>query len=291
MKKQRAIILCFFAGAFFGVLTLRVFNFVGAEDRLPTEANTAPNGIEVHSNLGPSEFRINDRSEVTHFAGPIIYKTHAAYSSDFANGYGFPESYVSEELPKFVDYFAINIKYAGEFSSCSIKMLIDKDGPIALPDFDIYEVYSGGNLNMIRSGLPKRNPGPQEKLYQQQYRMQESEYDGKKGLADIVHSTFSLAGLADMSKPDGTHTFYTLNIEVLKHRLFSEWVYVELATYCSPMMKKTFAHDWVVLLAKPATEKGSFLPSPRSMNRSVQIPVPSVVKEAVRADLSMIRFE
>ena len=291
MKKERAIILCFFAGAFFGVLTLRMFNFVGAGDKSPSEANTSPNGIEVHSNLGPSEFRINDHSAITHFAGPIIYKTHAAYSSDFANGYGFPENYVSEDLPQFVDYFAIDIKYAGEFSSCSIKMLIDKNGPIALPDFDIYEVYSGGNLNMIRSGLPKRNPGPQEKLYQQQYRMQESYYSGRKDVANAVHNTFALTGLGDKSRPDGKRASHTLNIEMLKHRLFSEWVYVELANYCSPMMKTIFAHDWVAVLAKPATEKGSFLPSPRSMNRSVQIPVPSVVKEAVRADLSMIRFE
>lgn len=248
-------------------------------------------GVEFLSNLGPSEFRVNEKTVVQRFAGPIIFNSHVVYSPYFAEQYGFPSHHVYPTLPPYLDYFSVDVKSAGRFSSCHIKMLLDKDGPVPLPKENIFQAYSGGNLNMIRAALPKRLAGAREKLYQQQFRMNQSELDSRLGLADTILSSFAIIGMQDETAPSNNHVSYTVAIETLKNDLFSEWIYVELATQCSPMFRRVFAQPKVFLLGNPKANKRSFLPGPRTFDASVKLPVPVVVRDAVAHDLEKIKSE
>jgi len=289
MHWKKGGLIGFLLGA--SISSILAFVLIDAWSRdLTKVAPSIGGGIEFHTNLPTSELLIEESSRVSRFKGPILYKTHAAYSSYFSEQYGFPTELVDADMPDFVDYFAMDIKYAGAFSSCKIKMLLDKDGPIPLPEYDLYQPFSGGNLNMMRSALPKRNTDAREKGYQREYRVQESDYVNRKGLADTIHSSFALVGLHDKSDPEGRSASYTIQIEVLKHQLFSEWDYIELSTFCNPMAKAVFSHNWVAVLGNPMENKRDFLPSPRTLDRAVQIPVPAAVKESVERDLSKISF-
>lgn len=296
MRDTKHAAVWFAAGAIASVVTfyaLQSGENDASEGDAPSQHNVAAasGGVEFESNLGPYEFRVDERTVKSRYNGPILYKTHVAYSPYFAGQYGFPNEFVDKGMPSYVDYFAMDIKYAGEFSSCHIKLLIDKDGPIPLPTEDIFEAHSGGNLNMLRSALPKRNTGVREKDYQWEYRMKKSELDSHPGLGDTILNSFTLTGFEDEQNPKRESTSFTVQIEKLKNRLFSEWVYVELGTRCGSLTKKAFSHKSVYVLGNPLEKKRNFLPGPRTFDKSVKIPIPSAVKRAVEHDLSRMNFD
>lgn len=230
------------------------------------------------------------KERVESFSGPIIYKTHVAYSRYFSEEYGFPLAFVDEQMPPYLDYFAVDVKYAGEFSSCTIRMLLDKEGPISLPEVDLYQPFSGGNLNMMRSALPKRNTDAKEKRYQWEFRTRKSDYDGRDGVPEAIHGTFALVGIDDPETPEGKSVSQSVDIETLKHGLFREWMFVELQTFCSPMLKAVFSRDHAYVLGNPTERKSGFTPSAKTFEESVQIPVPASVKSDVEADIAKIKF-
>jgi len=261
------------------------------EDLAADTTSADLSGVDVYTNLPTYEYRIEEPERVSQYSGPIIYKTHVAYSPYFAEQYGFPADFITQDLPDFVDYMAFEVKHAGPFSHCNIKLLIDRDGPVRLPPFDTYQPFGGGNVGMLRSALPKRIPSAKEKLYQAEYRNQQSEYDGSVELRRAVHNSFFLFGLKDKEDLRGVGGGYSLSIEAFKQRQLSEWVYFELANSCGSMFNKTISQNWVALLATPKGAPPNFMPARNNLEVAVRIEIPEAIKNAVAADLSKINFK
>ncbi len=248
-------------------------------------------GVWYYSNLPTTEYQISQATEKSKFRGPILYSSHVAYSRYFAEQYGYPDDYVSDELPEFVDFMVFDTKYAGRFERCKMKLLIDKDGPVRIPDKNLFQPFSGSSLNMMRAAQPQRLSGFSEQQYQQEYRLNSSQYDSSKSIRQAIHGTFALAGLPKAANIRGNGTFFTVDIEVLNNNLFAEWSYVELATHCSPLTQNLFSRDEVWLVARPKDAPDNLWLDPRSTSEMINIKVPSRLQQSLNAELSKLNFE
>lgn len=262
-----------------------------AEQSEASEASTkAINGVPMFSNLGPSPLFLSGAVRQRVFEGPILYNSHIAYSRYFAEQYGFPEQYVSDQLPEAVDYIAFDMKYAGNFSSCNIKMLIDKDGPIHVAPINVYRPFGGSSVGMMQAAQPKRSAGHGELRYQQRYRLDESEYYSSKAVQDAVHRDASLIGLDDPEVTDSGVSAVTMPVHVIKHNQFKEWSFVELGTGCVSLIQRIVAHPYVFVTMRPTGSSNEVSIRPQIMDQFINIKIPDSVINPVRADFAKITF-
>lgn len=250
----------------------------------PKEGETA--GVWMYSNLSPTEFVVSPSTEKIVFDGPIIYKTHVRYSGFFSEQYGFPGEYISSEMPNYLDFIAIDIKSAGKFQACSIKILVDKDGPFYHPPMEVYRPFAGTSLNMMRAAQPRRVQGFTERQYQSDFRNTFNSYDSSKNLRDAILGSYGLFGLQMEADATAEGTMYSPAVSVTKHNLFKEWVYVEMSTPCTTLTKNIFERPNVYLSSRQSGEK----PSIFTFNKLVNFRLPNDLVNAVRQDFKKLDF-
>ncbi len=254
-----------------------------ATEREPTKsiAESSPlRQVSFYSNLY-NEAVIDEAKEEA-FVGPVLFNEHVAYSGYFAETYGYPTKYVSDELPASIDLMAFEVKYAGAFQRCNIKMLVDKDGPVDLVSFPVLKPFAGSALNMMDVALPRRIKGFQVSSGQQNYRSTQHEYLSSQQLRDYVHNSFSLSG-------DGPgRASVTLLVDVLKPDLFAEWSFLSLRAGCSELIGNIVSKQDVWMNMRFNGEASGNDTSLQIVDNMIQVKVPQKVLVPLRNDLAKI---
>lgn len=254
---------------------------------LGAEQSEETNFVWHYSNLY-NEFIIAGETEKSRFYGPVIYSAHVVYSDYFAKEYGYPTSYVAASLPSYIDYVEFEMKYAGRFNQCNIKLLVDKDGPVQIPEEPVYRPFAGSSLNMMLAALPRRQGKFSEKNYQRQYRLSQHEYDGSKPFREMVHGSFAILGRDE--GPSSEYGSVSLNIDIAKPNIFSEWTFISLRTGCSEVIKNIVDRQAVNLLMRPKGEGSSAAMIVSSTEKFLSFELPMQLIDPVRRDFQKISF-
>lgn len=242
-----------------------------------------------YSNLRP-EFSLKALTTKSRFAGPVFFSSYTAYRQEFAESYGFPSSYVADSLPGFVAFMSFDMKYAGRFNRCNLNLLVDKEGPIKLPETAIYRPFSGSSLNMMPAALPARVEGFAEQPYQRKYRLEQSEYGSSRNLQNFVHDNFALLG-TDSPEAGGGHSFISTVLDVSKANLFEEWTFLSIRVGCVALIKNILKRDIVAVIARPNNIDFTTGLTPGTATEFLSVEIPDLILEPIRNDFETIDFE
>lgn len=221
-------------------------------------------GVKQLTNLRAGYKLMSDHLTTTNFDGPIIQAATVAYSEYFARAYGYPESHLAPELPDFIDYIAYEIKYAGSFQKCQLKLLIDKDTQVHVPNAVTSSLFFGGNTEMFRAPLPPRLKSHGEKPYQRDFRLKRSTY---ASYGHFALNNFQLIGKGKPGAPEAAASL-TLPMIASDPGVFDEWNFITLSFACSELAQDLLVHDRVSLRIRRANaDSGKGGPT------SVQLPL------------------
>ncbi len=250
------------------------------QERFEARPEEEKDGVWYYSNLD-TEFSLLEKPIKKKYSGPILFSSHLSYSKEFAERYGYPDSYVTDELPSFVDYIEFEMKYAAGFNRCNIKMLVEKSAPVRLPKFPIFRAYAGTSLNMMPAAQPRQNRDFSERDYQQKFRMQSHEYFSDAALKASVHESFALVGAG----------LVTMRIDVAKQNLFAEWDFLSLRVGCSDLIKSLTRRGYMTILMRPKDSEADSIPmSLKDASKFIQVAVPQKIAKLVKADFDKIDF-
>jgi len=225
-----------------------------------TSRSANNSGVERFTNLKAGYRLVPGELQNDTFEGPIIQASVIAYSDFFSRAYGYPDKYVAPELPEYVDFIEYEMKYAGPFQKCQLKFLIDKDAPVELPQVATIAPLLGGNLEMFRATLPKRNQNYAEKEYQRDFRLNRSAF------ATLGVSPLNNSRLIGLGKP-GTEqamSSVSLPLSTANPGIFQEWNFVTLVLGCSELTKNIMEHQDVFVALQPKER------TPRSKTKFVK---------------------
>jgi hypothetical protein len=254
-----------------------------------TQQSTDPTdvGVKRYSNYKSWNRLSEDGKREDFYNGIIIFSSTIAYSERFARAYGYPEKHVTSELPEFVDFIEYEMKYAGEFQQCQLKLLIDKDGPVKLAPEPMFFVFNGGNLEMFRAALPRKISTHAEKQYQREFRLNKSAY-AKYG--NYVLNNYHLIGRGLQGTPNAFSSI-SLVMTISKPDLFSEWTYVALGIGCTELTRNIMRHNKVSLAMPPSETKKTSTTRIKNVGEVVEFVLPSTFRQQALTTLNKIDFD
>lgn len=289
------LIGCFVAGA---IATLVIQSLVDTSSEQAREAqnNISPSiplsgaakseGVKYLTNLRAGYKVISGHLNTSTFDGPVVQAATIAYSEYFARAYGYPETYVAPELPDFVDYIAYEIKYAGSFQKCQLKLLIDKGSLVQVPDAVTSSLFFGGNTEMFRAPLPPRLKSHGERAYQRDFRLTRSTY---ANYGHYALNNFQLVGEGKSDSPDARASL-TLPMVASDPGVFEEWNFVTLAFACSELAQNLLEHDRVLLKMRPSTDVDTRANIDTRASKPTSVRLPLRLKQRALRILHEIEF-
>lgn len=221
------------------------------------------------------------------YEGNIILSSVVTYSDYFSRAYGYPAELINEGLPDYIDFLAYEIKYAGSFQRCRLKLLVDKESVISLEGRSFFNVAGGANKENFRAALPRKTSAHSEKPYQREFRLNSSSYSR---FADYALNNFFLFG---RGKNGDQKSFASVSFPVVESNpdVFSEWVYISLGVGCTKLGTNILSHD-EVYLALPPSEAGVELSEDvQFVGSKIVVPLPKKFQQDVLSVLNKISFE
>lgn len=288
MSKPLYSIALLLVGAVAG--SLMSFIFLGSSEEVVELQNPTVEGNEVekpqlggvkqYSNLKRYNQLANDGATETIFDGPILYNTFLVYSQYFADNYGYPQEFVSDELPGFVDLIQYEMKYAGDFQNCHLKILIDKDGPARLPKTDGF-VFTGPRI-----ALPTKKPGFAEKAYQKKFRLEDSLFARWR---QDYSQNYALMGVGEKENKESRGRL-SLGIIASNPFVFPEWDAVSFSAPCTKLIKKIFRRDEAFLAMRSRSDDRSKRIMFETLDEMIVVRFPETLRRQIADAYELIEF-
>ena len=281
-------VVVFLTGLILGFLISDNFfsHSMSVETPTPLSKHEDAKGVRYYSNL-ENGFRVSGiSSESTGYSGPIINSSYLTYSEYFERAYGYPKKFTSTSLPEYLDFIEYDVRYAGDYQRCRLKLLIDNDGPVELIPETVGQLFFGGSLEKFPSALPRKVTSHLEKEYQREFRLQQSGY---ARFGEAALNQYHLIGVGMPNEPEARAS---ISLVVMSSRpdIYKEWTLIEVALSCSELTRNIFQHNEVFLALPPSIsgeEDARFFPD---VGRRLITPVPKQIVDFANKTLNLIKF-